>query len=100
MGGFGTGGGAETGIPNGFREPVWCVFSTTCGCSGTVASGTDADRGGAFWAAAFVGACAKGDANCAEENDDGKGLDAGACATPVGWLAMPKLGNGFAVGCG
>jgi len=53
------GGGVDTGTPNGFLEPVWCVF-TGCTAGGPVdaegidVSGADAGRAGpAFVTAAF-----------------------------------------------
>ena len=78
VGCFGSGGGVAVGMPNGFLEPVWCVF-TICGCSVTLASGTDAARAGAL-GLGFPGSCAKGDATCCVLANDGKGLE----GAPVG----------------
>ena len=59
VGCFGSGGGVAIGIPNGFLEPVWCVF-TNCGCSVTLDAGTDAALAGAL-GLGFPGSWAMGE---------------------------------------
>lgn len=46
VGTFGTGGGGEVGIPNGFFEPVCCTARGLMGSGELVFRGADAGRGG------------------------------------------------------
>lgn len=46
VGTFGTGGGGEVGIPNGFFDPVCCATRGLIGSGELVFSGADAGRGG------------------------------------------------------
>lgn len=68
VGGFGTGGGAVTGVPNGLREPVWCVFTGSAlggpeddaGGEERAVSGADPGRAGPMFAVLFNADCANG----------------------------------------
>ena len=55
---FGTGGGGEVGIPNGFFDPVCCATRGLMGSGELVFSGADAGRGGT--GILFIAFCGKG----------------------------------------
>lgn len=57
VGTFGTGGGGEVGIPNGFFDPVCCATRGLIGSGESVFIGTDAGRGGINM---FTGFCSWG----------------------------------------
>jgi hypothetical protein len=58
VGTFGTGGGGEVGIPNGFFDPVCCATRGLMGSGELVLSGADAGRGGTD--ILFAGFCSWG----------------------------------------
>ena len=55
---FGTGGGGEVGIPNGFFDPVCCATRGLIGSGELVFNGADAGRGGIV--ILFTGLCCCG----------------------------------------
>ena len=57
---FGTGGGGEVGIPNGFFDPVCCATRGFMGSGELVFSGADAGRGGMDALVAVLCGCSGG----------------------------------------